>query len=55
MRRIAAHYPADPQGPRPSGYHDPVTAAFVPRTALIRRERQIPETCFERERGAEDA
>jgi ribonuclease HII len=52
MTRIARHYPGhdDPTLPRPSGYHDPVTAAFVERTALLRKQRRLPETCFERDR-----
>ena len=35
-----------------SGYHDPVTAAFVEATKVARREMRVPEECFER-RGAE--
>jgi ribonuclease HII len=31
-----------------SGYHDPSTEQFVQKTALVRRERGIPEICFER-------
>jgi len=50
MSRIASHYPADPDTPRPSGYHDPVTAAFVDRTALLRKKRKLPSGCFERDR-----
>jgi ribonuclease HII len=51
MSRIAAHYPPPDDGtPRPSGYHDPVTAAFVARTLLVRQKRRMPERCFERER-----
>jgi ribonuclease HII len=51
MSRIAAHYPAPVAGtPRPSGYHDPVTAAFVERTLLVRQKRRMPDRCFERER-----
>lgn len=53
MTRIAQHYPGgrdDPSLPRPSGYHDPVTAAFVARTALVRKQRRVPERCFERDR-----
>ncbi len=51
MSRIAAHYPSsDEDLPRPSGYHDPVTAAFVERTLLVRKKRQMPDRCFERER-----
>ncbi len=54
MTRIAKHYPADADAPRPSGYHDPVTAAFVDRTALVRKRRKLPSDCFERERDALD-
>jgi ribonuclease HII len=50
MSRIASHYPADDEAPRPSGYHDPVTAAFVERTALVRKKLKLPDRCFERER-----
>jgi ribonuclease HII len=53
MSRIAAHYPKLEDEPRPSGYHDPVTAAFVERTALVRKKRKLPDRCFERERDAE--
>jgi len=51
MGRIARHYPGhdDPELPRPSGYHDPVTTAFVERTALVRKQRRMPDRCFERE------
>jgi ribonuclease HII len=50
MTRIAAHYPAAATEARPSGYHDPVTAQFVARTALVRKRRKHPNDCFERER-----
>lgn len=50
MGRIGRHYPASEEVPRPSGYHDPVTAAFVKRTALVRKKRGVPTDCFERER-----
>ncbi len=52
MTRIAGHYPGhdDPELPRPSGYHDPVTAGFVERTALVRKKRRLPDRCFERDR-----
>lgn len=50
MSRIARHYPARDDEPRPSGYHDPVTARFVARTALVRKRRKMPDRCFERER-----
>lgn len=49
MSRIAGHYPAEGRA-RPSGYHDPVTAAFVESTALLRKRRRMPDRCFERER-----
>lgn len=49
MSRIASHYPQARGAPRPSGYHDPVTAAFVERTALLRKKRRMPDGCFERE------
>jgi len=52
MTRIARHYPNfDPEA-RPSGYHDPVSGSFVKRTALVRKRRKMPDTCFERERDA---
>lgn len=53
MHRIASFYPSDDEPSAPSGYHDPVTARFVARTSLFRRERGIPTTCFERAREAE--
>ena len=31
-----------------SGYHDPVTRAFVSQTAVLRKTRQISHRCFER-------
>jgi ribonuclease HII len=54
MSRIGLHY-ADEQSAekRPSGYHDPVTASFVARSALLRQSRKIPDHCFERERVGE--
>ena len=63
MSRIGQQYePRTPLGPdgsdendekRPSGYHDPVTAGFVLRSELLRRQRKIPDHCFERERAGE--
>jgi ribonuclease HII len=51
MSRIASHHqPSDSEHARPSGYHDPVTAAFVERTALLRKKHRLPDGCFERER-----
>ncbi|HEY3497066.1 MAG TPA: hypothetical protein VGK73_20345 [Polyangiaceae bacterium] len=55
MGRIGRHYQTDPEAPRPSGYHDPVTARFVKKTALVRKRRKIPDICFERERDPEIA
>jgi ribonuclease HII len=31
-----------------SGYHDPVTTRYIAATALVRRDRMIPDDCFER-------
>jgi hypothetical protein len=50
MSRIARHYPSKADDPRPSGYHDPVTDRFVRATALLRKKREIPARCFERDR-----
>jgi len=52
MTRIARHYPNFDPETRPSGYHDRVSGSFVKRTALVRKRRQMPDTCFERERDA---
>ena len=49
MHRIVHHYRRfSPDLPDASGYNDPVTAAFVDRTAAFRREHQVPDDCFER-------
>jgi ribonuclease HII len=54
MGRIARYYGAiEEDGSRPSGYHDPVTAAFVESTALVRKKKKIPVRCFERARDTE--
>jgi hypothetical protein len=51
MATIARHYAPDaPVEERPSGYHDPMTARFVEASALLRKQRAIPEVCFERAR-----
>jgi ribonuclease HII len=50
MGRIARYYGEVDEETRPSGYHDPVTNAFVERSALVRRKKKIPITCFERAR-----
>ncbi|HEX6274304.1 MAG TPA: hypothetical protein VFZ53_14785 [Polyangiaceae bacterium] len=54
MGRIARHYPGDADEQRPSGYHDPVTARFVKKHALVRKKRGIPDRCFERDRDPLD-
>ena len=52
MSRIGSHYAEvhENDDKRPSGYHDPVTAGFVVRSEALRRQRKIPDHCFERER-----
>jgi ribonuclease HII len=51
MARVARHYQPDaPPAERPSGYHDPLTEKFVAASALTRKRRKIPLTCFERAR-----
>jgi ribonuclease HII len=52
MARVVRHWQAlvpDLRGA--SGYHDPVTAAFVDATRLSRQKLRVPDDCFER-RGA---
>ncbi len=49
MNRIVRyHREHDPELPDASGYHDPVTARFVEATRLLRRNRALPDDCFER-------
>jgi ribonuclease HII len=49
MARVVRHYRgALPALPDASGYHDPVTSAFVEATRLVRVERDVPDRCFER-------
>ena len=50
MDRIAGYYRNELKDPdlSPSGYHDPVTAKFVIRTAAIRKTLSIVQDCFER-------
>ncbi|AUX26639.1 hypothetical protein SOCEGT47_072090 [Sorangium cellulosum] len=56
MERVARHYQrAIPDLRGASGYHDPVTSAFIAATRLVRRERAIPDDCFERRSAAGDA
>lgn len=53
MARIVRYHPEDARGElTPSGYHDPVTDAFVAQSALFRRKTRVPDSCFERERDA---
>jgi ribonuclease HII len=54
MARIARFYPKQLESAAPpSGYHDPITEAFVAATALARRRAKIPSTCFLRDRDSE--
>jgi ribonuclease HII len=58
MARIVRFYGHDEdEALDASGYHDPVTDRFVAATALVRRKKEIPSTCFERvgEAGSERA
>lgn len=49
MRRVVSyHRSRDASLPHASGYHDPVTTQFIRASALIRKERRIEPTCFER-------
>lgn len=49
MTRIVRHYGyGEETAALASGYHDPVTARFVKATALVRKKRKVPDTCFER-------
>lgn len=51
MSRVSSFYaPDEEEIRRPSGYHDPVTERFVLATALHRRKKKIPDSCFERAR-----
>lgn len=53
MARVSRWYGLG-EGELPSGYHDPVTARFVEQTALVRKRRSVPDTCFERARTRDD-
>ena len=49
MTRIVRHYGyGEETAELASGYHDPVTDRFVDATALVRKKREVPDTCFER-------
>jgi len=50
MARVVRFYSKGGDEKGASGYHDPLTQAFVDRTALVRRERDVPVSCFERTR-----
>jgi len=52
-RRVTRYHRAvDPSLPEVSGYHDPITARFVDASALARKERGVPDVCFERVKAA---
>lgn len=54
-RRVTAYHRAhDPTLPHASGYQDPVTTSFIRASAAARKERGIPDACFER-RARHDA
>ncbi|XXX73052.1 hypothetical protein WMF30_35925 [Sorangium sp. So ce134] len=56
MARVARRYQrAVPALRGASGYHDPVTSAFIGATRLVRRAREIPAACFERRAAEGDA
>ena len=56
MERVARHYQRAVPGLRgASGYHDPVTSAFIGATRLVRRAREIPAECFDRGDAGGDA
>lgn len=49
MSRVVRYYQRSVEGlAAASGYHDPVTAAFVDATRLVRAGREIPDDCFAR-------
>lgn len=49
MARIVRYHRAQlPDAPDASGYHDPVTARFISATQLSRKNRGLPDECFER-------
>lgn len=60
MARIVRYHRAElggePAAPEASGYHDPVTSRFISATHLSRKNRGLPDECFERRAlGNEDA
>ena len=49
MARIVRYHRArDPELPDVSGYHDPVTSRFIEATRLARKDRALPDECFQR-------
>jgi ribonuclease HII len=56
MSRIARHYQRAIDGLHgASGYHDPVTTAFIAATRLVRGAHEVPDECFERRSAEGDA
>jgi ribonuclease HII len=53
MARISSHYDHGNLTEGVSGYHDPVTSRFVKATSLLRKQRRVPDGCFERARDAQ--
>jgi hypothetical protein len=47
-RVVRYHRSANPDLPDASGYHDPVTTRFIAATRLSRKNRALPDECFER-------
>jgi ribonuclease HII len=47
-RVVRYHRASQPDLPDASGYHDPVTTRFIDATRLTRKERALPDACFER-------
>jgi ribonuclease HII len=55
MARIVRFYPSREEEASPSGYHDPVSDAFVKRTHKHRQKQRVPDDCFERSRDPLEA
>ncbi len=47
-RIVRYHREHDAELPDASGYHDPVTSRFVDASRLARKQRKLPDDCFER-------
>lgn len=55
MGRVARYYQRSIEGLHgASGYHDPVTTAFIEATRLVRGARRVPDGCFERGREGDE-